>query len=144
MCQPVLRIRDVYPGSELFLLGSRIQGEKDSGSASKNLIIFDPKIVSKLSEIWFGMLIPDPGSGFWFLPVPNPKAPDPGSGSATLMSTLQQYVYHSYARWYLLSHVISTGTGTGTHLLVTASERLDENVCTKGYKRLSKWSFSSG
>jgi hypothetical protein len=28
----VLRIRDVYPGSEFFYPGSRIQGQKDSGS----------------------------------------------------------------------------------------------------------------
>ncbi len=41
---PVLRIRDVYPGS-----------------ASKNLSILTQKIVSKLSELWSGLFIPDPG-----------------------------------------------------------------------------------
>jgi hypothetical protein len=49
--RPVLRIRDVYPGTP-----------------SKNLGILTQKIVSKLSEIWSGLLIPDflgtlPGSG---------------------------------------------------------------------------------
>jgi hypothetical protein len=41
----VLRIRDVCPGCECFHSGSRIQGQKDpgSGSASKNLNIFNPK-----------------------------------------------------------------------------------------------------
>jgi hypothetical protein len=40
------------------------------------------KIVSKLSELWSGMFIPDPGSGSWFFAHPDPgvkKAPDSGS-----------------------------------------------------------------
>jgi hypothetical protein len=46
-------------------------------------------MVSKLSEISCRLFIqdPDPGSGPDFLPIPDPgvkKAPDPGSGSATL------------------------------------------------------------
>jgi hypothetical protein len=48
----VLRIRDVYPGSEFF--PSRIRGQKkipDPGSSSENFSIFHPKNVSKLSEI---------------------------------------------------------------------------------------------
>ncbi len=47
----VLRIWDVYPGSEFFHRGSRIRiiypgsrVKKDSGSASKNLSIFNPKM----------------------------------------------------------------------------------------------------
>jgi hypothetical protein len=38
-----LRIRDVYPGSWIGSFPSRIQGQKDSRSASKNLSIFNPK-----------------------------------------------------------------------------------------------------
>ncbi len=37
------------------------------------------------------MFIPDPGSGCWLSPIPDPgveKAPNPGSGSATLLLTL--------------------------------------------------------
>jgi hypothetical protein len=63
--QAVLRIRDVYPGSEFF--PSRIQDQKNSwipgsrsGSASKILSILTQKIVSKLSEIWSKIFIPDP------------------------------------------------------------------------------------
>jgi hypothetical protein len=43
--QVVLRIRDVYPGSEFFHPGSRIKKipVSGSGSASKNLSIFNPK-----------------------------------------------------------------------------------------------------
>ncbi len=57
--------------------GSRIQGQKDSGSASKNSSILPQKIVSKLSEIWSGLFI------LIFYPsrIPDPmvkKAPDPG------------------------------------------------------------------
>jgi hypothetical protein len=62
----VLRIRDVYPGSEFFSI-------LDPGSTSKNLSIFAQEIV----------LVREPD----FLPIPDPgikKAPDPGSGSATL------------------------------------------------------------
>jgi hypothetical protein len=50
--EPVLRIRDVYPGSEIF--PSRIPDEKipDPGSVSsyKIISIFSTKTVSKLSE----------------------------------------------------------------------------------------------
>jgi hypothetical protein len=56
--RPVLRIRDVYPRYLIpdpysFHPGSRLQGQKDSGSrsASKNLRILSQKNVSKLSEI---------------------------------------------------------------------------------------------
>ncbi len=67
----VLRIRDVYPGSETFHPGSRIQGQKYSGS----------RIRIKGKVIWDV----HPGSGFF--PIPDPevkKAPDTRSGSATL------------------------------------------------------------
>jgi hypothetical protein len=54
---PVMRIRDVYPGSEFFHPGSRVKKFPDPGSASKNLSIFNQKIVSKLSEASSGMFI---------------------------------------------------------------------------------------
>jgi hypothetical protein len=61
----VLRIRIRFfpiPKHNFFHPGSRFQGQKDPGSrsASKNLSIFNPKIVSKLLEIRSG--IQDPGS----------------------------------------------------------------------------------
>ncbi len=55
----VLRIRDVYPGSR---------------SATLNWL-FSPNKFNKLSEIWYGMFIPD----LDFFPIT-----DPGSGSVTL------------------------------------------------------------
>jgi hypothetical protein len=48
--------------------------------------LFTQKIVTKLSKIW----VWDPGSEIRKKPVPDPgvkKAPDPGSGSATLVYT---------------------------------------------------------
>jgi hypothetical protein len=62
----VLRIRDVYSGSEFF--PSRVKNIQDpgSGSASKNLSILIKKMVSKLLEIWSGMFIPDPGFDFFY------------------------------------------------------------------------------
>ncbi len=50
--KPVLRIRDKHPGSDFF--PSRIP------DPHKNLRILTLKIVSKLSEIWSGLFIPDP------------------------------------------------------------------------------------
>ncbi len=43
--EPVVRIRDVYPGTEFFHPGSRVQTATDSGSgsATKSLCIFNPK-----------------------------------------------------------------------------------------------------
>jgi hypothetical protein len=48
--------------------------------------LFTQNIVTKLSKIW----VWDPRSGIRKKPIPNPgsrgqKAPDPGSGSATLL-----------------------------------------------------------
>jgi hypothetical protein len=110
----VLRIRDVYPGSRILIfypsrisdLGSRNLNkregekicchtfflatnsqnwklfyfwnaeEKNLAQFSKNYRIFYPKIC-QLSSKKYGFGIPDPGPGV-------EKAPDPGSGSATL------------------------------------------------------------
>ncbi len=84
----MLRIRDVYPGSDFFPSRIRIFSFPDPhiflpGSASKNLSILTLKSISKLLEIWSGLFflffypsrILDPGVK---------KAPYPGSGSATL------------------------------------------------------------
>ncbi len=73
---PVLRIRDAYPGSEFFSI-------PDPGSASKNLSILTQKngfsALGCSTLIWilifYPSRIPDPGVK---------KAPDPGSGSPTL------------------------------------------------------------
>ncbi len=72
---PTISVAD--PGCLSRILGSRVEKIPGSGSASKNLIILTQKIVSKLSEICFPVCssrIPDRVK----------KAPDPGSGSATL------------------------------------------------------------
>jgi hypothetical protein len=61
-----------HPGS----IGPKIPG---SGIRNKEFKYFHPKIVSKLSEIWSGMFIADPGLDF--LPIPDlgvKKAWDPG------------------------------------------------------------------
>ncbi len=76
---------------------SRIPGPSrlpDPGSKSFRIgikeVCLTHKFVSKLSEILSGMFIPDPDLDF--LPIPYPgvkKAPDPGSGSATLVNNLK-------------------------------------------------------
>jgi hypothetical protein len=61
-------------------------GKKNLGQFSKNYRTFYPKIVTKLLKIW----VWDPGSGKNLFQIPDPgvkEAPDPGSGSATLIMT---------------------------------------------------------
>jgi hypothetical protein len=53
------------------------------------IALFTEKIVSKLSKIW----VWDPGSGKNLFRIPDPgvkKAPDPGSGSATLLKMVSK------------------------------------------------------
>ncbi len=80
--------------SRIRIISSRIRifYIPDPGSASKNLSILTQTIVSKLSEIWSGLFIPDPDPDPDYLPIPDPwsrgqKELDPGSGSATPMYT---------------------------------------------------------
>ncbi len=64
----MLRIRDVYTGSQIRIFPSRIQDPKNPGSASKNLSVLTQKKISNLLEKLSGMLSPYPGSGFFFHP----------------------------------------------------------------------------
>ncbi len=58
--------------------------------------VFIQKIFNMLSNIWVwdpGSEIRDPGSGKNLFRIPDPgvkKAPDPGSGSATLLTVLKK------------------------------------------------------
>jgi hypothetical protein len=95
---PVLRIRDVYPGSRIRLFfhpGSRIRtvsipdpGSTDPGSSSKNLSLLTPKkakkwfLSSKKYDPGCSSRIPDPDADFLAYRIPDPgvkKAPNPGS-----------------------------------------------------------------
>ncbi len=93
--QPEQRRRSrAHPGPRCFLRGPK--GAMEDSSTSKqvsNWSIFTKKLVSKLLEIWSGMVIPDPDLDFYPFRIPDPgvhriqrqKAPDPGSGSSTLL-----------------------------------------------------------
>jgi hypothetical protein len=119
----VLRIRDVYSGSRflpILHLGSRIQkrqqerGEKNVRPCfvapnctilnfQRIIELFIQKIVINLSKICLRFEIRDPRSG---LPIPDPgvkKAPDPGSGSATLKFLQHKKVFLSLIK---ISHRI--------------------------------------
>ncbi len=76
------RGRVADPGSDFFPSRIRIFPIPDPGSASKNLSTLTQKIVSKLSEIWSGLFIPDPdpGSGSWFFNHPGSRG-QKGTGS---------------------------------------------------------------
>jgi hypothetical protein len=61
---------------------------QDPGSIQEFKYFNPKKMVSELSEIRSGLFIPDPDPGFYPSLIPDPgvkKAPDPGSGSATLV-----------------------------------------------------------
>ncbi len=90
---PVLLIRDIYPGSEFFHPGSRVKKVPDPGSRirihikevflTKKLFLsslkYDPECSSRIQIrilIFYPSWIPDPGVK---------KAPDPGSGTAVLL-----------------------------------------------------------
>ncbi len=84
----VLWIQDMYPDSRIRIFSSRIKGRKDSGSASKNLGIFNLKTCYLTSREYSGCSsrITDPGS--WYFSIPDPgvkKAPVPDPGYATLL-----------------------------------------------------------
>jgi hypothetical protein len=60
--------------------GSSVKKIPDPQPHQRSKVFITQKIVSKLSEIWSGMFIPDPDLDF--LPIPDPgvkKAPDPDS-----------------------------------------------------------------
>jgi hypothetical protein len=60
-----------------------VEKKKIWANFQRIIVLFTQKIVTKLSKIW----IWDPGSGKNLFRIPDPgvkKAPDPGSGSATL------------------------------------------------------------
>ncbi len=84
------------PDPNFFHPGSRVQGEKDSRIpdpySHQRISILTQKVVSKLSEIWSGMFIPDPDLDF--LPIPNPESRDQeGSGSCIRIRNLENSVY---------------------------------------------------
>ncbi len=65
----------------------------------KNLNIFTLKIVSKLSEIWSGMFIPDPDPGpdLNFLPIPDPGSRDQkGTASRIRNFATLSYLFSIY------------------------------------------------
>ncbi len=73
---PVLRIRDVYPGSRirLFFIPDPASERSPSRIRLKEFLYFNPqktkKMVSKLWKIWSKLFIPDPDADF--LPIPDP------------------------------------------------------------------------
>jgi hypothetical protein len=72
--------------------GSRVKNALDPryGTATKNVIIFNAKNVTKLSEKLSGMFIPNPVPSPSQIPDPDhgvKKAMNPGSGTATLKET---------------------------------------------------------
>jgi hypothetical protein len=73
----VLRIGDVYPGSELFPPRSRVKKAPDlgSGSSTKNLSIFNPqKLLLSSWKYDTGCLIRIPDTEFFLQKAPDPES----------------------------------------------------------------------
>jgi hypothetical protein len=72
--------------------GLRVTKKPDPDPHQRIQVFVTQKTASKLSEKLSWVFKPDPGSGFFFLSrirIPDPgvkKAPDPGSGSSTLVT----------------------------------------------------------
>ncbi len=95
-----------YPGSGIRIFPSRIYGQNHSRICIRTKDFFSQKIVSKLSEIWSGMFIPD--LYLDFLPVldPGSRGQKGGSGSATLpigMMILFQFI--AYVKYTVLIQI---------------------------------------
>jgi hypothetical protein len=74
--------------------------------------VFTQKLVTKPSKIW----VWDPGSEIRKKPLPDPgvkKAPDPGSGSATLVIRIRNEFFWIWIR-ILLKVSATTGSGSTT------------------------------
>jgi hypothetical protein len=95
--KPVLRIRDVYPGSDFFPSRSPDPNCLYPGSRIriKEFKCFNPKkwfLSSRKYDPGCSSRIPDTDADFYSSRIPDPgvkKAPDPGSGSATLQKTAE-------------------------------------------------------
>jgi|688.fasta_scaffold1015007_1 hypothetical protein len=101
----VLRVPDVYPGSEFFHPGSQIDGHNDSRSVSKNLSIFSPKNLFPSSRkqdlgcssrIWILMFYPSriPIQGSKWLRIPDP---DPQHWFRFGILFIFSRIFHGYA-----------------------------------------------
>ncbi len=91
-------------GSGMFIpdLGSEFFPSRIPDPGSKNHRILDPdsyphriltqKIVSRLSEIWSKIIIPDPSPGSWFLPIQDPES----RGQKGTGSRIRNTAYNAY------------------------------------------------
>ncbi len=71
---PKYSVADPACLSRIRIFPSRIQGQRDSGPRIRIRrklfkVFLTQKIVSKLSEIWSGMFIPDPGCWFFYVHI---------------------------------------------------------------------------
>ncbi len=88
----VLRIRDVYPGFEFFSIPD-----------PHKILVFllTQKIVSKLSEIWSELFIPDPGTDFLSISDPGSATVEILNDQFFLLSYSAKVTYLSYSELFL-------------------------------------------
>ncbi len=107
---PRSRIPDpncLHPGSRILIKEFKYFNPKES-----------KKMVSKLKKIWSGLFIPDPGSGCWLSPIP-----DPGSrGQKGTQSRIPDPQH-----WSSLAHLFTFNVEVGGTVAVRADQ--DSWVC---------------
>jgi hypothetical protein len=106
------------PGSDFFPSRIRTVSIPDPGSSSKNLSILTPKkakkwfLSSKKYDLGCSSRIPDPDADFLPSRIPDPggkKAPNPGSGSATLQRRGKKKTFNAcslYRGWRLFPDLV--------------------------------------
>ncbi len=83
----------------------------------QNFSIPNPKkLFFKLSEIWSRLFVPDPGSGSWFLPIPDPRyRGQKGTGSTDPNPQQWKYaikIINFLASWRSLTKITGSGSGS--------------------------------
>ncbi len=132
------------PGSDFF--PSRISDPNCLHPGSririKEFKYFNPKkMVSKIYKIWSGLFIPDPDADF--LPISDPgvkKAPDPGSGSATLLVPYRNGTIPSTKKLPVVSvaHLGPHGSvsmGSQIRIRITVTRQFQSQLIFRGSSR---------
>ncbi len=140
----VLRIRGVYPESRIrcFSIPDPFFFHRDPGSASKNWSILTQKMVSKFSEIWSWLFIPDPDPDFLLIPDPGSRgqeAPDPGFRIRIRNTDFGVFLghYSLLLDLYLLSKIFtrrslkSSQAAQNSFLKVKKIKLIDRRKCTR-------------
>jgi hypothetical protein len=126
-----------FCGSEMFMPDPDFLVQDPGSQIRIRIKDFNPNIVSNLSEICSGMFIPDPDffhSGSTYPKVK--KAPDPGFGSATLVTSRTLFCFlHSSSKLKFVKFRLpkeSQNLNGVSYCKYSALDRDRHSLCVKG------------